>query len=53
MKNGIFHHIFPNFGTITPEREFSRTWGFRQNVPTIMLHDFKLKKIHINELDFP
>ena len=53
MKNCTFHHVVPNCGTVTLEREFSRTLGFRQNVPTLMLHDFKRKKIYINDLDFP
>ena len=49
-------HYRTNFGTlsqISGEPDFSRTWGFHQNVPTIILHDFKQKKVHINELDFP
>ena len=49
VPNLALSPLFPIFG----EPEFSRTWGFRQNVPTIILHDFKWKNIHINELDFP
>ena len=39
-------------GSITRERDFSRTCGFRRNLANLMFFLFKQKKVHINGLDF-
>ena len=39
-------------GSITQERDFSRTCGFRRKLRDIMFFHFKQKKVHINGLDF-
>ncbi len=49
MKNGTFHHIFPNCGTVTLEQDFSQTCRLCQNVPPIMPFDFKAFREKIND----
>ena len=42
MKLPNLPAYFGGFSPISQEPDFSRTCGFRQNVPTVILHDSKL-----------